>query len=128
MKTFPSMRWKQLAAAQSDKDKDFYTNCCDCLPRGKTFCGLPRCVVLRDLPRHAALRGQSRGAAFRELDSTPRAGTRRRLKCLTSFLSGFSFQIFFQGGEGGFKGVVILPVGRVCKHMPPRAFLQQENC
>ena len=110
MKTFPSMRWKQLAAAQSDKDKDSFPNHCDELPRGKTF------------------RLPSRGVAFRELDSTPRAGTRRRLKCLTSFLSSFSFQIFFQGGEGGFKGVVVFPVGRVCKHMPSCTFLQQENC
>ena len=33
---------KQLAGAQSDKDKDFYTNCCD---------GLPRDGVLRSLDR-----------------------------------------------------------------------------
>jgi hypothetical protein len=49
---------KQLAGAQSDKDKYFYTNCCNGLPRDGVLRRPSRGAALRDLPCGETLRGQ----------------------------------------------------------------------
>ena len=47
-----------MTTALSDKDKDFYTNRCDGLPRDGVLRRPSRGAALRDLPRGETLRGQ----------------------------------------------------------------------